>query len=46
MLQVRDAAGALIAFDGTVVLSGRRVTVTEDTVPIATGQVFNLITWR
>ena len=46
VLQVRDATGALISFDGTVVLSGRRVTVTEDTVAIATGQVFNLITWR
>ena len=45
VLQVRDATGALITFDGTVALSGRRVTVTEDTVAIATGQVFNLIVW-
>jgi hypothetical protein len=46
VLQVRDASGALIAFDGTVGLSGLRVTVTADTVAIAAGQLFNLIVWR
>ena len=46
VLQVRDVNGVLVAFDGAVVLSGRRVTVTDATVAIAAGQMFNLIVWR
>jgi len=46
VLQVRSGAGAPVSFDGPLTIAGRRVTVAADTVPLAAGQVFNLIVFK
>lgn len=46
LLQVRTGVGAAVTFDGGVALSGKRATVTAATVPIAAGQVFNLMVFK